>query len=194
MTSKKELRNLIASRRDSLTEIDLAQLSKGVEERLFGFEPFLAARTVMFFAAFRSEVHTVSMIARAMSERKRVLVPVSLLDTHELLPCMVTDINRDLVPGAYNIPEPPPERRIAVDPMDIDFLCMPGLGFDRQGNRLGYGGGYYDRFLERLRPDCTLAALAFAFQIVDAVPHAPHDKPVQFVVTNDEIIKCVKGE
>ena len=187
---KKELRRIISGRRDALTEDELAALSIRVGDNLFACPEFERAQTIMFFAAFRSEVHTVPMMERALAAGKRVLTPVSLVETHELLPCEVRDVAADLAPGAYDIPEPPPDRRRAVPAEEIDFLCLPGLGFDRSGNRLGYGGGYYDRFLERLREDTVLAALAFSFQMVDSVPAAPHDKPVQLVITDKEIIRC----
>ena len=187
---KKELRKLITSRRDAATQEQLRALSARVENTLFTFDKFKEAHTVMFFAAFRSEVHTVPMIARALAQGKRAVAPVSLIAERALLPCLIRDIEKDLVPGSYGIPETPLERRVPVAPQEIDFLCLPGLGFDRRGNRLGYGGGFYDRFLDRLRPDCTLAALAYAFQIVDHVAHAPHDKPVQFVITDQEVIAC----
>jgi 5-formyltetrahydrofolate cyclo-ligase len=188
---KIKLRKQISGLRDALTEQALADRSLAVQESLFGFELFRQARTVMLFTAFRSEVATIPMIERAVREGKRTAVPVSLLAERALLPCEVRDTALDLAPGAYDIMEPPPERRRPVDPRDIDFLCLPGLAFDKQGNRLGYGGGFYDRFLELLRPDCTLAALAFSFQMVDFVPHAPHDKPVQFVVTDKGVIRCI---
>jgi 5-formyltetrahydrofolate cyclo-ligase len=184
------LRKLITERRDRLADADLAALSRDVARNLFAFEPFQRARTVMFFVAFRSEVHTLPMIDRAIDAGKVVVVPVSLLDEKRLLPCRIENTEQDLAAGSYGILEPPPERRVPVLPELIDFVCLPGLGFDRRGNRLGYGGGYYDRFLESLRPDTTLAALAFSFQIVESVPAAAHDKPVPFVITDKEIIDC----
>jgi 5-formyltetrahydrofolate cyclo-ligase len=190
---KKELRATIAARRDAMSENELLAMSRKVQESLFTFEKYMSADTVMFFAAFRSEVVTVPMIEAAIVQGKRAVSPVSILETHELLPCLIRDITTDLAPGAYGIPEPPPGQRVAVDVSDIDFLCLPGLGFDTAGNRLGYGGGYYDRFMERLRPGCTLAALAFSFQIVDHVPHAPHDKPVQYIVTDQGVIDCSRA-
>ena len=92
----------------------------------------------------------------------------------------------DLVPGFMDIPEPTASCE-PVDPQEVDLVLVPGVAFDRQGNRLGYGGGYYDRFLQQCA--APRVALAFATQLVDHVPTEPHDLRVHAVVTDEEVIR-----
>lgn len=191
--TKKLMRAEMTAKRTALSIADVAALSKKIEDRLFAFEPFMAARTVMFFVSFRSEVRTMPMIERALAMGKKVIVPVVMLDTHDLLPCEITDPATELAPGAWGILEPVENRRKPVDPKSIDFVCTPGLAFDRRGDRLGYGGGYYDRFMRRVRLDATVAALAFSIQIVDSVPAGAGDSSTMFIITDSEIIDCSTG-
>jgi 5-formyltetrahydrofolate cyclo-ligase len=186
--SKKEIRVLVSGRRDAMPREELAAASRAIGERLFGFEPFSAARTVMFFVSFRSEVLTAAMIKRALAAGKRVAVPIVNPDTRELVPSEIKDFDSELTEGAYGIPEPKAEFVRPVPPAEIDFVAMPGLAFDRRGGRIGYGGGFYDRFAARLRPGALLAALAFSFQVFDEIPALPHDRKVDAIVTEKEII------
>jgi 5-formyltetrahydrofolate cyclo-ligase len=77
-----------------------------------------------------------------------------------------------------------------VAPDGVDVVVVPGVAFDRAGRRVGYGGGFYDRFLPRTRPGALAVAVAFALQVVDAVPHGGGDRGVQVIVTEDEVIRC----
>lgn len=188
MISKKDIRNLVAERRDRLTPGELSARSAAVEARLFSYEPFVSARTVMFFVSFRSEVLTEGMIKRALDAGKCVVAPVVRLETRELVASELKDFDSELAEGAYGIPEPKPEFVRPVPPEEIDFAAVPGLAFDRAGHRVGYGGGFYDRFIERLRPDAHLAALAFSFQLFDEVPFQQHDRKIHAVITDAETL------
>ena len=96
-----------------------------------------------------------------------------------------------LLPTGYGPREP--SRRIPLEPAEVDLIITPGLAFDRRGFRLGYGGGHYDRFLTRVRPDSIRIGLAFSVQLVDRVPEEPSDQKVHFVVTDAEIVDCRDG-
>ena len=188
--AKNKFRKEILAMRDSIPLEERNEKSIAAEEQLFNLDAFRAAHTVMFFISFRSEIFTESMIRRAIREGKRVLVPISILEDHSLLPSAIEDYDNDLAPGTYGIPEPRREAVRPVDAQEIDFLILPGAAFDRAGNRIGYAGGYYDRFVERLRSGVPLVALAFSDQIVDSVPTEGHDRPVDYVVTDKEVITC----
>jgi len=109
-----------------------------------------------------------------------------------LIPSELKDFPGDLTSGTWGILEPKADRVRPVDPQEIDLVVVPGVSFDPNGNRLGYGGGFYDRFLLRTKPDTTFVALAFELQIRDDVHPEEHDHPVHYVITEDRVMDCRK--
>jgi len=99
------------------------------------------------------------------------------------------DQNRSLVPGAFGIPEPDPDRCKQMEVSEIDFVFVPGLAFDLEGCRVGYGGGYYDRFLMDLPNSIESVGVCYDFQLVDRVPRSQHDVPVDTVVSDEQMIE-----
>ncbi len=166
--------------RGALPRHERARLSDLVEEALFGLEEVDAARTVLLFYSFGSEVGTGGTTERILSEGKRLLLPyltgTGAMEAAELRP------GDPLEPTAYGPREP--ASRVAVDPAEVDLVVVPGLAFDRYGHRLGYGGGHYDRFLSRMGIGAPRVGVAFAVQIVERLPVEPGDEPVDIVVTD----------
>ncbi len=187
---KAELRRRVQEERDALTPEAREARSELVLKRLWSLREFGGAGTVFFFISFRSEVDTVPMIRRALGEGKRVLLPYTIPDNREMVASEVLDFDADLELGNYDIMEPREESVRPVLPGDIDVIVMPGVAFDRDGRRLGYGGGYYDRFLDRCEPRCLRVAPCFDLQVVEEVPSADHDHRVHVIVTERRIIDC----
>ncbi|NLA10734.1 MAG: 5-formyltetrahydrofolate cyclo-ligase [Firmicutes bacterium] len=185
---KNALRKEIYALRDSLTPEEIAVKSRAVAGQLEELPFYREAATIMFFLSFRSEVDTRGMVEENLAKGKRVLVPKSLPQERVLVPSQLLDLEKDLALGYYDIPEPRAEALRPVEPAEIDLLIVPGVAFDLQGNRLGYGGGYYDRFFERLRPGVPLVAIAFELQIVSRVPIEPWDRRMDWVVTEKRAI------
>ncbi len=142
----------------------------------------------MFFASFRSEVETEPMILRALRAGKRVVLPK--VTGKELALYEIGDFGADMERGAWGIPEPKTFAPAKLD--EIDLIIMPGAAFDEQGNRLGYGAGFYDKLLSAFKR--TAVALAFEAQIVSNVPVAPHDIPVGKIVTEKRVITTQRAE
>ncbi|MGB4243112.1 MAG: 5-formyltetrahydrofolate cyclo-ligase [Dethiobacteria bacterium] len=189
MVTKRELRKQIFQRRDRLSGEEIREYSRQIARRLYGLPEYRESRVIMFFLSFRSEVDTRSMVEESLARGKEVLVPKALPDSRELIASRLLDCREDLAPGAYGIPEPKESALRAVDPLQIDLLIVPGVAFSEDGRRLGYGGGYYDRFFGRLRPEVPLLALAFELQIVPEVPVQPWDRPVDLIVTEKRVIR-----
>ncbi|HPT34330.1 MAG: 5-formyltetrahydrofolate cyclo-ligase [Dethiobacteria bacterium] len=187
--TKRELRKQIFQRRDRLSGEEIREYSRQIARRLYGLPEYRESRVIMFFLSFRSEVDTRSMVEESLARGKEVLVPKALPDSRELIASRLLDCREDLAPGAYGIPEPKESALRAVDPLQIDLLIVPGVAFSEDGRRLGYGGGYYDRFFGRLRPEVPLLALAFELQIVPEVPVQPWDRPVDLIVTEKRVIR-----
>ncbi len=147
---------------------------------------------LFIYINFSSEVVTIDLVQQLIAAGKTVSVPVTLLDESRLLAVQLTDPSSQLAPGCYGIPEPTREQvaQATVDPASIDTVLVPGSVFDRAGGRLGYGGGFYDRFLVESAPRATRVALAFAEQLVDRVPMQPHDQYMDLLVTDKQVYDC----
>jgi 5-formyltetrahydrofolate cyclo-ligase len=187
---KKELRKKIQEARDRLPAEERDALSAHVADNLWSLPAFATARSVLFFISFRSEVNTVPMIERAIADGKTTCLPSTDVESRGMIASRVLDMEKDLVLGNYDILEPRPEAVRPVPAGSIDVVIMPGVAFDASGRRLGYGGGYYDRFLGKCSPRCRLIALAFELQLVDEVPCAEHDRLIHTIVTENRIIDC----
>lgn len=184
--AKQELRESLREMRDAIPEDERAQMSALIEERLI--QTVIHAGTVMIFLSFRSEVDTSATAETLLREGHYVAVP--WLEGGEITP-VAYRFGEELAPGAYGILEP--VRHEPIDPAALDAVVAPGLGFDRSGRRIGYGGGYYDRLLRRVRPDVTRAGIAFHQQVIKEVPADRTDQLLDLVVTDEETITCRPG-
>ncbi len=185
---KKELRKKVISERDQLTEQDIAEKSRLIGEKLFSLPAYRNAETIMYFISFGSEVDTRFMVEETIRQSKAALAPKPRPQERKMIPSRILDWDNDLVPGAYNIPEPREEALRPYQPDEIDLLIVPGVAFDLKGNRLGYGGGYYDRFFELLKPGTPLVALVYDLQVVPEVPVEKWDRRVDLIITEKRVI------
>lgn len=175
MERKKELRRQVAllkTRHSSSTTRQSAEILAALEAH----PAFRAATTVLLYHSLKDEVDTHEFI-RKWSREKRILLPVVVGDDLEL---RLYTRPEDLKPGAYGIEEPTGE--LFTDYADIDFIVVPGVAFDRNGNRLGRGKGYYDRLLPRI-PSAYKAGICFPFQLVEKVPAEPFDIRMDEIIT-----------
>ncbi|MEA2085020.1 MAG: 5-formyltetrahydrofolate cyclo-ligase [Thermodesulfobacteriota bacterium] len=189
---RNDLRKKILARRDSLLPDERAQKSSSVIEHLWRIDDFSSTRTLFIYVNFRNEVETLSLISQCLDKGMRVTVPLTLPDESGLIPYRIMDPDQDLRPGYYSIPEPDHQRLSTVEPNEIDTVILPGSVFDRRGGRLGYGGGYYDRFLKNKAPQAVRIAIAFQLQVVPEVPLLPHDQRLHYLVTEKGITDCAK--
>lgn len=148
---------------------------------------FRNAGRVAATASFKGEIDTYAILDGALKAGKRLYLPRvpsdrSHMTFHELL-----DL-KDLATGSFGILEPPPGR--PLPPAELDLVLVPGLAFSRQGQRLGFGSGYYDRLIPLLRPDALVVGLCYSFQVLDKVPTAPHDVPVHTLLTEKGFTAC----
>lgn len=188
---KKALRRKILSLRDALPADERYRKSAVIQSRLFSLHEFIASRTVALFVSFGSEVLTEPIIRKALALGKVTALPVTDLARKRLTLSRIIDYDDDLVPGTWGILEPKPDRIRPVTSDELDLVITPGAVFERQGRRLGYGGGFYDGLLKSLTAGKPAIALAFALQIVDEVPFDPsHDQPVDMIITEEGIVDC----
>jgi len=188
--SKSELRKKVIEARMGLSAREVAGKSAAITRAVLGLKEYNRAGTIMAYVDFRNEVQTGEFIRRAMGDGKRVAVPLTDMKGKRLIPSLLVDFPGDLVPGTYGILEPRPECLRPLDPGELDMVIVPGVAFDEAGNRLGYGGGFYDRFLPRTRSGCLWLAPAFELQLRPGVYPGEHDCPVHILVTENRIIDC----
>jgi 5-formyltetrahydrofolate cyclo-ligase len=181
--AKQAMRALMRELRGAIPPEERRSLAKQVEERLFGLPAMRDAQTVMLFSSFGTEVPTQRMIERAWDAGQRVVLP--LLRQGSIRVAAVRR-GQALWASSYGPMEPPDDEPVASE--EIEVVVAPGLAFDRSANRLGYGGGHYDRLLGRLQPDAKTIGIGFQVQLVDAVPHGRSDRPLDAVVTDREVV------
>jgi 5-formyltetrahydrofolate cyclo-ligase len=188
MQDKAGLRKELLSKRDNIPPEVRRSKNRMILERLLSLDEFRNAGVIFFFASFKTEVDTAEMIKSSLLSGKRVILPKVDKDRHELQLYEIRDFG-ELAPGFMDIPEPPfQERRMSIN--DADIVIIPGAGFDASGNRIGYGGGYYDRLLSGLQKQTPVIAPAYEEQVVDFIPSEPHDIRVQMIVTDRRLIRC----
>ena len=183
-----ELRKRVLTIRDRLTITERARKSGQICKRLWGLPAFADADLLCIYVSFRSEVETVELIRQCLAAGKTVTVPLTVTDPPRLIPHKIDDPDQDLVAGYCGIPEPDPGRSEPVDPGAIEAVLVPGAVFDPLGGRLGYGGGYYDRFLALEAPRAVRIGIAFAAQVVERVPLLAHDQPLDYLVTEERVL------
>ncbi|MBZ4688351.1 MAG: 5-formyltetrahydrofolate cyclo-ligase [Clostridia bacterium] len=188
---KNKLREKIKKQRMEMSKEGIVKKSENIKKTLLTLSQFQDANLIMSYIHFRNEVETGKIMTTALQMGKRVVVPVCEVKTKKLIPAEIKSYPEDLQCGAYGIMEPCEIK--PVRPEEIDLVLVPGVAFDVNGNRLGYGAGYYDRFLARLRSDATTIALAFEMQILDNVFPEEHDVPMDYIITEERLINCQKN-
>jgi 5-formyltetrahydrofolate cyclo-ligase len=179
--AKRALRQRVLAARNALSDAERAAASEAIAERFAGRADFAAARAILVTLPFRNEWDTRLLVRAALGAGKTVAAP-RVDDAKRMLELYaIADPERDVVPSPQGIPEPAPHCP-PVARERIDFVVVPGIAFDTHGNRLGYGGGYYDRLLPLLRGAARVAG-AFDLQVVAQVPVGPNDTAIDAIVT-----------
>ncbi|MDH3454535.1 MAG: 5-formyltetrahydrofolate cyclo-ligase, partial [Desulfuromonadales bacterium] len=129
------------------------------------------------------------LIHQCLAKNKEVNVPLTMTREKRLDPYLLTNPEQQLIPGYCGIPEPDPGKTLIFNASRIDVVILPGSVFDNKGGRLGYGGGYYDRFLSDQAPQALRIGIAYEMQLVESVPLLPHDQRLNYLVTEERIIR-----
>ena len=149
----------------------------------------------MGYLNFGSEFSAESWVQQALEDGKRVLLPRVNRASKHLDLYEVHDLQHEVAPGTWGIREPLPERCDRFNALgELDFILLPGVAFTNKGERLGYGGGFYDRLLAKLPHHPVLAAGAFAMQVVEEIPQESTDRRIEWLVTEYKTIRCILGE
>jgi 5-formyltetrahydrofolate cyclo-ligase len=185
---KKYLRAILSDCRASLPAAGAHLRAAAVQRVLLESGLYRAARSVLLYASKDNEVDTGALLADAMGSGRAVMLPRWCSVRGEIEAAIVTDTTQ-LTAGKFGILEPPASARtVSADALAGALVCVPGLAFGPQGQRLGRGGGHYDRFLAALSPEAITVGLAYSFQLLDRVPEGPLDRRLNFVVTESALL------
>jgi len=173
---KKELRRQIREQKRAMTEEQIVTASQRLGELFLACEQYKAAKTIYGYLPYNQEVRTVPMLEQAMRDGKRVAVPKCYGDEMRFI--YMDDLSK-VEKGYANIPEPIADEPVADDKTAL--VLMPGMAFTKDGKRMGYGGGFYDKFLAA-EPQHPTVALCYDFQMVEDLPTEDYDIPVDCVL------------
>lgn len=182
MKDKKELRERIIKKRDSISKDDLNKYDEDILKKVIESKYYKDAKCIFIFVSYKSEVHTHEIIKKALKDNKKVCIP-KIISLREGMEAVEIKSFSELKPGKKGILEPVDFSK-KIDPKEIDVVFTPGLAFDDKGGRLGYGGGFYDKFFKRLRKDTQKIGLAYSFQKIDFVPMCEWDVRINDIIIN----------
>ena len=185
INAKKALRASILAARDAMPDDARTRAGEAIAKRLFALDAYRNATRVLTYMSFGKELDTHHFFAQVLRDRKIAVLPRIDKGTKSLTLHRV-DGRADLVDGIWGILEPRGDAPL-MDISDVDMVLMPGLAFDRDGNRLGYGAGFYDRLLANTADKPVRVAAALDCQWVDAVPVDAHDRPCHWLVTETRV-------
>lgn len=210
METKSEIRRRVLKERNTLSREEAIKKSALIFRRLCALNEYQGAKTVLAYMDYKNEVMTCEFIRQCISDGKRVALPrvedaagdetgaASINAASKngasdrfcgkaLVIYEIGNADTDTLPGFKGIPEPDSSVLPRISPREIDLAVIPGVAFDCGRYRIGYGAGFYDRFLCCLRPDCAKAGVAYSLQMAESIPAGKYDIPMDMVVTEDNI-------
>lgn len=198
-TMKQTIRKNILAQREQLSSGTRAAYSAAITERLLQLPEYQQANAVLGYMNFGAEFASELWVAHALAEGKRLALPKVNHHTNQLDLYWVEDLENQLAVGLWGIREPIVGRCERLGTLsDVEFILLPGVAFSRDGARLGYGKGYYDKLIARLYDEggiahCpALVAGAYSMQLVERIPQEATDRKVEWLVTESEAIDCSK--
>ena len=184
---KRLIRKEMLIMRNGLTKEDYLINNRNIHALFSSLKFDHCPQHYMSYVNIGKEVNTRNIIERLLLDEKKVSVPICVTETTELIASQIYDM-AELTSSQFGLLEPKADFIRKLNPKEIEVVLVPGLAFDRRGNRLGYGKGYYDGFLIKLSPNALKIGLAYNFQLMDEVPIDNHDIPLDIIITEKEII------
>ena len=178
--SKDKIRDIMFSQLENMNKEEKERRNLRIRERLFLNPKFQKANIIMSYVSKSYEVDTWTIIEKSLEMGKKVAVPYVLKGDRLMLPSLILDC-KELVKGSYGVYQPHPDNIRRVDLNQLDLLLVPGVAFDKAGNRLGHGKGYYDRFLKKV-PYTYSLGLSYEFQVLERLPISMLDRPVSSLI------------
>ncbi|WP_432408265.1 5-formyltetrahydrofolate cyclo-ligase [Wukongibacter sp. M2B1] len=187
MEDKIRLREKLLKERKLMELQSVEKFSKRIMEKIIRLPEITESKVVMIYLSFKNEVDTNEVIDWCFEQGKDVVVPYCVVENRQIIPCKLDVERKGLKKNKFGIWEPKKDSMVAVEIENIDSIIIPGVGFDENCNRLGFGGGYYDRFLAKRKKKTPAIAICYQNQIVESVPIDSYDIPMDMVVTESNM-------
>jgi 5-formyltetrahydrofolate cyclo-ligase len=184
--NKKYLRTILGECRNALPAAYVASTSRRLQLRVLASGFYQAASCIVLYTAKDNEVATDLLLAAALASERRVLLPRIIPENHELVFVRVRDV-AELARGSFGILEPTGTETVPAAELGPALFCVPGIAFSPAGQRLGRGGGYFDRILAALAPHTITAGLAYSFQLLNQLPESPNDRRLNLIFTESAL-------
>ena len=184
--NKKNTRVNILKIREALIEEDHDLKDNIIFEKLYNLDLYKKSDNIFVYINYKDEINTKKFINKALEEGKKIYVPKIYRDTRTMKAIFINSLD-NLEKNSMGILEPKDDT-LVIDKKDIDLIIVPGAVFDKSFNRIGYGGGYYDRYLEEIREKDNKIALAYDFQIIDEIEAEDHDIKMDYIITDKRIL------
>lgn len=187
---KEKQRKQFVLERNSLSLAEIMDKSNKIKENFFLIRDVWRAKKIMIYLSFKSEARTREIIKELFKRKKKVIVPLIDFKKTEIYLSELRNFEKELVLNKTGIFQPSAEFFRPFSKKELDLIVVPGIAFDEKGNRIGFGKGYYDKFLKGIPKKIPIIALAFEEQITDSVKKEKHDISVHKIVTEKRIIEC----
>lgn len=185
---KDKIREKMYSLRSNLSSKDYNEKNKHVEENFYSLSLEKEYNNFMSYVNIKKEVRTRLIIDNLIKKNKTVSVPICLQKTTNLIASKINSLD-ELESSFFNLFEPKKEKIEEISPINLEVIIIPGIAFDRSGNRIGFGKGYYDRFLKKVKPGALKIAMAYDFQVLKDLPTDSFDVNMDMIITDKEIIE-----
>lgn len=187
---KKEIRKEIIKKRDTIKIEEKIEKDKAIRGLLKELDLYKNSINIFIYVGFGSEIDTSIFIDDFIKDNKRIFIPKTNISKKEMNAVEITDLNA-LEKNKYGILEPKDDNQI-INKNDIDLVILPGVAFDISGSRIGYGGGYYDKYLMDIKDSIPKVALAYDFQLLEDIPVEEHDIKADYIITEMRQINLLK--
>jgi len=185
---KNTLRKDILSQRKNMNSQDVSAFSNKIINTIMELPQFIKCKNIMIYLSFNNEVDTFSLVTWCLNNGITVIAPYCVKQEKKIIPFIINNLTTDLAKSTFGIMEPKYDLLNEANLIDIDLIIVPGVVFDKHCNRIGFGAGYYDRFLSEKAKNTITIGIAYDYQIIDEVPVDIYDVPLNFIVTQDRII------
>jgi len=190
INDKKILRKEILAKRKNINTVEKEEKDRKILEKFYESKYYIEAKNIFIYISYDSEINTKGIINKALKDNKKIYVPRTEFKTRFMDAVEITSLD-NVIESEYGILEPSIEEP-HIEPNELDLIVVPGVAFDRNGGRIGYGAGFYDRYFKRISKDrikrITKLALAYDLQVLDNIPMNEQDVPVNYIITEKEFI------
>ena len=186
--TKDTLRKNMLTQRKNMKLHDISTFSSKIINTIIGLPEFISCKNIMLYLSFNNEVDTTPLVTWCLNNGKTVIVPYCVKLEKKIIPFKINNLTTDLNKSTFGIMEPRHDLLEEANINDIDLIIVPGVVFDTNCNRIGFGAGYYDRFLPNKAKNALTIGIAYDHQIIDEIPTDVYDVPLDFIVTENRII------